>query len=419
MQRTLKFVKYLPAHGWLPQVLTVNPERAAYPDRDPALLAEVPHEVEVIRTGAWDPYTWYARLSGKGRDEAVTVGFLSDRPPGAFERLARWVRANLFVPDARVGWVPYAIRAGRRLVDLHRPDALITTGPPHSTHLIGRALHRAFDIPWVADFRDPWTDIDYLGALPMSRWAARRNRVLEQSVVDEAQAVVTVSPAVQRAFAARTHTTCINIFNGYDEADFDLPPAEPGSKFLITHVGNMNGDRNPEALWQALAGLNLPDSEVRLVGNVDGRVKRDIERYGLADRVTFVPYLPHREAIRHLLASHVLLLPVNRVAAADDIIPGKVFEYLAARKPILLLGPAEGETARIVRSAGAGEAFGYEEAERVSRQIEAWVRRWREGQPAEGASAVAADRYTRRAQAAELAGLLNRLVAGSGGDRGG
>lgn len=411
VQRTLKFVKYLPEYGWLPHVLTVDPASAAYPDLDPAMEREVPENVVVTRTRSWDPYRWYGALTGKSKADAVSVGFLSDRPPGRFERVARWVRANLFIPDARVGWVTYAIRAARVVVEAQRPDVIVTTGPPHSSHLIGRSLHRSYGIPWVADFRDPWSDIDYLGSLPMSGWASRLNRGLEQSVLDEAQCVVAVSPAVQRAFAGRTSTPCVTLYNGYDESDFAQEPHAAAGHFVITHVGNMNADRNPRALWEALATLRIPGVEVRLVGHVDASVRRDVEHMGLASQVSYLPYVPHREAVRHMLGAHVLLLPVNRVSAANDIIPGKVFEYLAARKPILALGPTEGETAQIVREAGAGQVFDYDDAAGVTSTLLAWAKQWQAGRALEGATRDAASRFNRRIQAGDLAALLTRFAA--------
>ena len=411
VQRTLKFVKYLPDYGWLPRVLTVDPTSAAYPDLDPAMEREVPDIVPVIRTGSWDPYRWYGALTGKSKADAVSVGFLSDRPPGRFERVARWVRANLFIPDARVGWVPYAIRAARAAIAAQRPDIIVTTGPPHSTHLIGRSLHRSYGIPWVADFRDPWSDIDYLGSLPMSGRASRLNRGLEQSVLDEAQCVVTVSPAVQRVFAGRTSTPCVNLYNGYDESDFRQEPMPASGRFVITHVGNMNADRNPRALWEALAALRIPGVEVRLVGNVDASIRRDVEQLGLAQQVTYLPYVPHREAVRHMLGAHVLLLPINRVSTANDIIPGKVFEYLAARKPILTLGPTEGETAQIVREAGAGRIFDYDDAAGITAALREWARQWQAGHVPEGATRDAASRFNRRIQAGDLAAILTRYAA--------
>ncbi len=412
VQRTLKFVKYLPHHGWMPHVLTVDPASAAYPDLDPDMGAEVPEEVTVTRTASWDPYRWYGALTGRAKADAVTVGFLSDRPPGPAERVARWVRANVFIPDARVGWVPYAVRAAKAAVDAQRPHAIVTTGPPHSTHLVGRAVHRATGIPWLADFRDPWTDIDYLGALPMTGWAERRNRRLEQSVLDEAQCVVTVSPAVQRAFAARTGTPCVNIYNGYDEADFRQHAAPDPATFVVTHVGNMNADRNPSALWEAMAALAHPALRVLLVGNVDASVRSDVARHGLEERVRYLPYQPHRASVGHLLASDALLLPVNRVRAAQDIIPGKLFEYLAAAKPILVLGPDDGESAAVVRDADAGRVFGYDDAGGVRRYLAALLEAWEEGRPVQGAAPDAAARYSRRAQAGALARVLEGIAGG-------
>ena len=415
VQRPLKFVRYLPEFGWNPVVLTVDPAHAAYPDLDADLLEEIPAETEVIRTRSWDPYGWYSRWSGTTPEDAVTVGFLSDRPANSMrERIARWVRANLFIPDARVGWVPYALRAAQRRLNHNDIDAIISTGPPHSTHLIGRAVHRRHGLPWLADFRDPWTDIDYREQLPMTGPAKRLNERLERSVLREASGVVVVSPAMHAAYlpiAAR----CETVFNGYDEADFEgLNPAGHPPAFIISHVGNMNAARNPEKLWDVLGRLQeqgaMPELRIRLVGNVDRAVMRRLEALHLDAFVERIPYLPHREAVHRMVDSAVLLLVINRVASARGIVTGKLFEYLAAGRPILGIGPVDGDAARILEETRAGSMIDYNDIGGLERFVQGAYEAWKERRAYTVADPVRVEKYSRRHQSKVLAGLLNDVA---------
>ncbi len=410
VQRPLKFTRYLPTFGWRPVVLTVRPETAAYPARDPALEAEVPSEAEVHRTSSWDPYRWYAHWKRLAPEQAVTIGFTSEKLPDWKERLARWVRANVFLPDARVGWVPFAYARARQLLRRYSLQVVLTTGPPHSTHLVGYLLKKYHGIPWVADFRDPWVGIDYYRELPMTPPARWLDAFLERRVLSLADEVLTVSPAMQAQLTQRVQRTYRLIYNGFDPADFQgEAPSLPDECFVIRHVGNLNADRLPEALFQAM--LYLPEVPIRLelVGKVDARVQQRVRELGLTPKVHVRPYVSHPEAVSLMRSSHLLLLSINRTPGAKGIVTGKLFEYLASGRPILALAPPEGDAARILEHAQAGRAFEHTEVSGVARFLQEHLQAWQGGHPLSGASIADIQTYSRKAQTDKLVGILESL----------
>ena len=256
VQRMLKFVKYLPDFGWQPTVLTVRADHASYPDLDATLEAEIPASVEVVKTRSWDPYALYARLQGKSRTEAVGVGFVKDEAEGWMQRLAKWMRANLFLPDARVGWVPFALHAAKRMMEQEPFDVVITSGPPHSTHLVGRALKRRFGCRWVVDMRDPWTDISYYKELPHTPPALRMDAALERSVLSRADAVISVSEGVGDLLKAKAPLHQYETLpNGYDPADIEYLIVSHGHGDHVggaSHIQEQYGARvvMSEADWE-------------------------------------------------------------------------------------------------------------------------------------------------------------------------
>lgn len=414
VQRALKFVKYLPAAGWQPVVLTVDPESAAYPNLDPEMMADVPDDVSVYKTDSWDPYNLYAGFTQTSKESAVSVGFLSDKPVTMRERFARWLRANVFIPDARVGWYYYALKQARKLIEEGHVDAIFTTGPPHSTHLIGRSLSRQYGLPWIADFRDPWVDIDFLEELPMTGLAKRLNASLEQSVLDESSVVLTVSPAIERKFTAKTKTTCATIYNGFDADDFRVETGRRLDFFYVSHVGNMNAARNPEVFWRVLAkGIDegkFPKIKIRLVGNVDASVMQTLNLLGLDSLVEQVSYCPHHEAVGYMKGSGALLLPINRVFSAKGIVTGKLFEYLAAGKPIIGIGPSDGDAANIIDETRGGKMVDYEDDAGMSLYLDALYSAWEKDEVFLKVDETAITNYSREGQTAQLAKLLDQLV---------
>ena len=324
VQRWVKFAKYLPQEGWQPVIYT--PENPEYTAIDHTLEAEIPHDTEILRRPITEPYNIYRKLMGKGAStdmKTLTAGAskgevteISSGKKTFKQRLSLWIRGNLFVPDPRVGWVRPSVRLLKKYLAEHPVDVIVTTGPPHSMHLIGQRLHRELGIPWIPDFRDPWTRMYYLKHLPMTRRTWRRLRAMEQSVLDECTTVLAVTPLVQEEFQAQTKTPVAMITNGYDGGDFDQP-VEPDGLFNVVHTGLFAADGNPLNLWKVLGVKAWADAEfkkalrLRLVGRVDREVYAAIEEAGLRDNVVDLGYCDHLTAVREQLAASLLILPLR------------------------------------------------------------------------------------------------------------
>ncbi len=414
VQRSLKFVKYLPKHGWKATVLTVAPEFAAYPNIDPGLNSEIPDDASVLRTKARDPYAAYARMMGVQKEDAVGVGFLSRQKTGLRERLARWIRANLFLPDARIGWVGYAIREAKHEVERQSFDAIYSSGPPHSTHLIARELHRTTGLPWILDLRDAWPPDSFAHLLPMSGLARRLDARKRTASFDAADLLVAVSESLCRDVSTLTTTPVEIIPNGFDMDDFASVEPIQNEAFTIVYVGNISAEQNPTALWHAIKQRKMAgtgsEMRVRFVGNVAREVLGAVEQAGLRRHVDFIPYVQHHEAIRHMCGADLLLLSINRVPNATGIVTGKLYEYLASGRPILCFSPTEGDATRIVDATGSGKSFRYEDADGVARMLARHHEAWKNGHPIQGSDPERSAPYSRELQTKRLADLLNSLT---------
>ena len=409
VQRWVKFARYLPSEGWQPVVYA--PENPSYDLLDETLAAEIPAEVEVIRRRIREPYAAYRRLMGRGASTDMKtlteVTPISSGRKSWKQRLSLWIRGNLFVPDPRVGWVRPSVRFLKKYLREHPVDVIVTTGPPHSMHLIGQRLHAALGTPWIPDFRDPWTKMYYLKHLGMTRRTWRRLEKMEQAVLDECSTVLAVTPAVQADFAARTKTPVAMITNGYDEADFaETPDQVGGDGFVITHTGLFAADGNPLTLWKVLGGMVAADPafraalRLRLSGKVDRAVLDTIAAAGLADNVVNLGYVDH--------GTTILLLPLRNDPEYKPILPGKLFEYLAAHRPILGIGQEDGAMAAVLEETVAGAMCDWDNEEGIRQFLTgAWdfFREYGEVPPTEGP----VERYSRRNLTHELAALLEKV----------
>lgn len=420
VQRWVKFAKYLPQEGWEPVIYT--PENPEYTAIDHTLEAEIPHTVEIIRRPITEPYNLYRKLMGKGAStdmKTLTAGAsggavteISSGRKSFKQRLSLWIRGNLFVPDPRVGWVKPSVRFLKKYLAEHPVDVIVTTGPPHSMHLIGQRLHKELGIPWIPDFRDPWSRMYYLKHLPMSARTWRRLRSMEQSVLDDCSTVLAVTPLVQEEFRAQTKTPVAMITNGYDGGDFEQA-VEPDGFFNIVHTGLFAADGNPLNLWKALGVKAWADPDfkaalrLRLVGKVDREVYDAIEEAGLKNNLVDLGYRDHLAAVREQLAATVLVLPLRNDPEYRPILPGKLFEYLASRRPVLGIGQEDGAMARVLADTGAGVTAGWDNLGAIRDFIDKAWEQFKAGgvPPVEGDIA----RFSRRCLTRELAALLERV----------
>lgn len=363
-QRVLKFLKYLPKFGWEGSVLTVD--EVDYPDLDNSLVDKIPAGTKVYRTKFWTPFGIYRRLTGRKPKEKIPVAFIKDDHKSFAERISVFLRLNFFLPDAKVGWIPYAVKEGVRLIRDEKIDAIISSGPPHTCHLIARNIKRKTKIKWVADFRDPWTDIDYYSGMKRTKIAEWCDLRMEKSVLREADCVVSASDGYLNILKSKGVKNSFEVItNGFDPDDFvDIPKIET-NKLVITYTGNMSITRNPEMLWQVLDELVTENSDFKqkfefwFAGVMDDEIRAAIQSRPFFKNFKDFGYVSHSKAIELVFNSHLLIMIVNKVKTSNEILPGKIFEYIATGNQIMVIGPEEGEACKLIRQVGQGEAFDY------------------------------------------------------------
>lgn len=388
VQRWLKFAKYLPKYGWEPVIYTpLNPEANT---EDTALFKDVAPGTEVIRRKIWEPYSFYKSLFGKKSSSSdggkhIKANLIGSNAKGLGHKLSMFARGNFFIPDPRCFWIRPSIKYLVKYLEEHPVDVIVSTGPPHSMHLIAKGVAKATGIKWVADFRDPWTEIFYFKHLELSGWAYRRHRSLEQSVLDAADVVTVVSRKMQEDFAARTSTPVKIVTNGFDHADFEcaagpdrnIPDIDVGKRmFSLVHTGIFVDNGNPDHLWEVL-GEKAADNpqfrdnlQIRLMGQVDASVLQGIEKAGLESNLINMGYRPHTEVVLWQQMAQVLLLPLRKEPEAAAILTGKFFEYLASGREILAFGPVDGDLAKALQETGSGSIVDFNDKEATRREID-------------------------------------------------
>ena len=409
VQRWLKFTKYLRDFGWEPIIYT--PEDGEYPVLDETLINDIPKKIEIIKRPIWEPYTFYKKFIGQKKTQRVNAAFLSEnKKPKLSEKLSIWVRGNFFIPDARRFWIKPSIKYLSKYLKENPVDAIISSGPPHSMHLIAFGLKQQFDIKWIADFRDPWTEIDFYKDLMLTKYADNKHHILEKLVISHADEVIAIGNTMAESFNKIAPRNYNVITNGYDESDI-VCDSKLDEKFSIAHIGTLNKDRNPESLWKVLHDkVKNPEFasklEISLIGKVDYHVMERIAHYRLTDYVNKIEYMPHSEVIKHQQSSHILLLLLNDTPNAKGILTGKFFEYLAAKRPIIAIGPEDGDVAKILNETKAGKITDFSETQALSENIEFYYNQ--EISENSSTSTTNIHRYSRRELTRELAEILNR-----------
>jgi glycosyltransferase involved in cell wall biosynthesis len=404
VQRWLKFAKYLPEFGWQPVILTVDPQYASYPQRDESLTKEIADECLVYTTKSFELYNLYKFISGK--KEVPYGGFANDSHEGFFQKASKFIRGNLLLPDPRKGWNSYALKKAIELIAAHQIDTVITTSPPHSTQLIGLELKQKLNIRWIADLRDPWTDIYYYNQFRHTALALKIDKNYERSVVEQADQLITVSHDVKRIFAEKSNLRIaektVVIPNGFDEEDFRVGQLPKEHKKVITYTGTISEAYDVECLLQAIVQLNpqvKSELLLRFVGIVPPVVVQKFRNTQI--EIELVGYVDHQKSIEYLLRSNILLLVIPKVENNKGILTGKFFEYLASKKPILAIGPPDGDLAKMMEQTQCGQMFDYNNAEGMLQFLaDRLTNQW------PGTDYEQASQYSRKSLTGKVANLL-------------
>lgn len=415
VQRVVKFVKYLPQFGWHPTVLTVR--SGEYQAIDESLERDITQDVRVIRTSTLEPFSMYKKFTGRSTDESIPAGFVGDSSKKSLtEKLARAVRMNLFLPDARIGWKPFAEKAAKQLIGSEKPDIILTSSPPQTVQLIGGSIKKILHVPWIADFRDPWTDIYYYEQSERSAWADYIDRRMEKNVLRQVDCISSVSREIVDLLQSKVKHTIDSMVlpNGYDPEDFAQATSVDRNKFKISHIGKLSEtqpiDSMVDAIVQAMeVNPDLRnDLSIRFIGSL-AAPQKSVMQTQLVDRIAFEDYKPHSEVVGDMQQAALLFLIIPQTERNEGILTGKLFEYIGAKRPILAIGPKNGAAARVIQDLESAKMFDYEETDFMCDWILDIYRRWKNGESLY-VNAEHANSYSRIVQVQQLAKKMRELL---------
>lgn len=408
VQRWLQFVKNFKDFGVEPIVYI--PENPHYPLTDDSFLTEIPDDIEIIKLPIKEPYGLAGVLSKK-KTKQISSGIISNKKQSTIEKLMLFIRGNFFIPDARVGWVKPSVEYLKKFISENPVDVVITSGPPHSLHLIGKRLKAELKLKWITDFRDPWTTIHYHKSLRLISASAKKHKRLEKQVISEADLVVVTSPTTKKEFEMITDSPIEVITNGYVASEDIYPILD--MKFSITHIGSLLSERNPQNLWKVLSEIASENStfrndlKLKFAGVVSDDIVSGISEFGLIDNCELLGYVSHSEALQLQHNSQVLLLVEIDSAETKSIIPGKLFEYLAAHRPILGLGPIGSDIQGILTETNSGQFFSYLEETLLKNYILDLYADFKRGSLSVSSTGI--EKYSRRELTKQMAQLIKEL----------
>ena len=416
VQRWLKFIKFLSEKGW--NAIVVTPENGSYPNTDPTLLEDVPKKVQIERTKTLEPFRAFNLITGqasRGNTTSVGMGEIKG-PPSLVKKISSYIRANFFIPDARKGWRKFAIKKAEKIIADQKIDLIVTTGPPHSAHLIGMTLKKKFSIPWIADFRDPWTNIYYNKFLPRTKGTVKKDTILETNVLKQANATIVVSKSLKIEFQNRAKKIQV-IENGYDENDFlGLQNSNEKTLFRLSYIGNLKDNQNCTILWEVIKELSEKEKDfselfrLSFTGNLHPDVIHSLEEYGLLNITEILPFVPHEEAIKRMINAQALLFLIPNSPSNKQIITGKIFEYLASRTPLLSIGPVDGDAAEILETCKRSTMIDYSNKQEMKKELLRLFRNWKNSDRPSVVTNNNHKIYSRRNLTFQLADLFEEVV---------
>ena len=410
MQRWLKFAKYLPEFGWKPVIYT--PENPSYPLLDESLMKDVPKDLEIVKTKILEPYQLAEKLN-KSNKKFKAGQFDVGKNQSWKSKLSIWVRGNFFIPDARVFWVKPSVKFLEQYLTENQIEVVVTSGPPHSLHLIGLNLKKKLpNLKWIADFRDPWTEISYYKHLKLTKSSDQKHRQLESEVFRNADITLATSYTDAENFR-KNGANAICITNGFDESDSNtqtLKSSNIQAKFTLSYIGVLEQLRNPENLWKALNDLVTENEEfaekftLKFAGRIDDKILNSIEHSHLKNHILNLGYLSHDKAIEEMQTSEILLITNFPNDSSKGIIPGKIFEYLATGKQIISFGPKDADVSKILNETQAGKHFSYYDSGKIKEFILEKFELWKYGNLSENTQNI--EQFSRKNLTKKLAEIL-------------
>jgi glycosyltransferase involved in cell wall biosynthesis len=378
VQRWLKFVKYFHQFNVFPHVLTVSPENASYAVTDENLqkdLTNIPHQVYYTKT--FEPFNFYKKITRK--NEIPFSGFANESKPNLIQKIGRFVRGNFFIPDARVGWNTFALDKAIEIIEKENIKTVFISSPPHSSQLIGLALKKKFPhINWIADLRDPWTNIYYYKEMMHLPFAKKKDKNLEKEVLLNADHLITVSESLKKDFiklAPQINNEKFEVIpNGFDIDDMKNLERKTTDSFSIVYTGTLSGKYLSGGFFNAFNKLTESESiNLKMIGKIDEQFMKQLNK----NNVQLLSYMPHQESLKHLVNSSMALLIIPNIAENKGILTGKLFEYLMAKIPILAIGPTDGDAAKIMEECNAGKMFDYEDEIGIIDFISSHYNKWK------------------------------------------
>jgi hypothetical protein len=412
VQRWLKFTKYLPQFGIEPIILTVDPEYASYPQRDTSLINEISPDLKIAYAkSATSIFTAYKKITGK--NEVPYGGFANESNPRLIEKIFRFARGNFFLPDARRVWNRFALKAATEIIEKNIIDIVVTTSPPHSTQLLGRKLKKKLGIKWIADLRDPWSEIYYSDKIFQTLPAKWINGYMESLVLNGADRVIATCDTTSAVFRSKlsmrqSPEKVITITNGFDTDDFGFDKIIP-AKFLLTYLGTFAGNYDIDVLIIALDCFSpeeRTDITLQFIGKTDDNIIAGLREKSKVS-IELIPYVDHRNAMEYLARSAALLLVIPSDRKANEMIPGKLFEYLASKRPIIAIGPKECDAGIILNETGGGKIFNKNEVDDLTDYLFYLYKNFKKGLFETDPSGIG--KYSRKDLAEKYAGIINAI----------
>ncbi len=407
VQRVLKYAKYLPEFDWEPVILTVNTPDS--PIEDLSLLDDISPNAKIYKTKALEPFNLYKKITGKKADEKISSDILVDKTKSSFaEKVSRWVRLNIFIPDAKIGWIPYAVKAGIKIIDEENIDLIFSSSPPHTVQVIAQKLAHKSKLKWVADFRDPWLELIHYQANKRLKFVQNYEAKLEKEVLLQADSLITVSAAIKEMFFNKTNRTDVHVIpNGFDESDIQLTAPSYSNEFIITYTGIISDTKIPTPLFFAVKKMKSEGiNNIKLVfaGSICEKCLKEVKDFNLEDSFEYKGYLPHSESVKLLRAATILLLLIDDIPNNKGILTGKLFEYLGSKKPIFAIGPTDGDANKIIEDTNSGNMVEFNHDEKayllLKKMYDGWINNNLDYK-------FNVEQYSRKKQAEQLAKIFN------------